>query len=198
MAAFSPKVMMEKLDEALAEKNVITNYLDIVEKKTNVKKRYLVLGIAGFLGLWLASGYMAAFICNLVGFAYPAYKSVKAIESANKDDDTEWLMYWVVFATFSVVEFFSDLLLSWFPFYFLGKCVFLLWCMAPVSWNGSAMLYKKTIRPFILRNENKIDSVLDRVGAGAKELVDKAAKDGKEMAADVAADVVSTSLKKDE
>lgn len=40
------------------------------------------------------------------------------------------------------------------------------------------MLYNKIIRPFILRNEDKIDRVLDRVGAGAKELVDKAAKDG--------------------
>lgn len=44
MAAFSPKVLLGKLDEALAEKNAVTNYLDIIEKKTNVKKRYLVLG----------------------------------------------------------------------------------------------------------------------------------------------------------
>lgn len=47
--------------------------------------------------------------------------SVKAIESSDKNDDTEWLMYWVVFATFSVFEFFSDIFLSWFPFYFLAK-----------------------------------------------------------------------------
>jgi len=50
-----------------------------------------------------------------------SFHRVKAIESPDKDDDTEWLMYWVVFAAFSVVEFFSDILLSWFPFYFLMK-----------------------------------------------------------------------------
>ena len=47
--------------------------------------------------------------------------SIKAINSEEKDDDTQWLTYWVVYAVFSVLEFFTDLLLSWFPFYFLLK-----------------------------------------------------------------------------
>lgn len=46
---------------------------------------------------------------------------VKAIESPNKEDDTVWLTYWVVYALFGLVEFFSDLLLFWFPFYYAGK-----------------------------------------------------------------------------
>lgn len=46
---------------------------------------------------------------------------LQALESTRKDDDTRWLTYWVVFALFSVFEFFSDLLLSWFPFYWLAK-----------------------------------------------------------------------------
>ena len=46
---------------------------------------------------------------------------MKAIESVNKDDDTQWLTYWVVFSVFSVAEFFTDLLLSWIPLYFFLK-----------------------------------------------------------------------------
>jgi len=46
---------------------------------------------------------------------------VKAVESPQKDDDTQWLIYWVVFGCFNIVEFFSDILLSWFPLYFLTK-----------------------------------------------------------------------------
>lgn len=46
---------------------------------------------------------------------------IKAIESPSKDDDTVWLTYWVVYALFGLAEFFSDLLLSWFPFYYMGK-----------------------------------------------------------------------------
>uniref|UniRef100_A0A8D8TQ30 Receptor expression-enhancing protein 6 n=1 Tax=Cacopsylla melanoneura TaxID=428564 RepID=A0A8D8TQ30_9HEMI len=33
----------------------------------------------------------AQVICSLIGFAYPAYKSMKAIESEDKKDDTKWL-----------------------------------------------------------------------------------------------------------
>ncbi|XP_076824900.1 receptor expression-enhancing protein 5-like isoform X3 [Clavelina lepadiformis] len=186
----SPKTWMENLDKALEEDNFINRYLDKIEKKTNVKKRYVVLGVAGFLALWLASGYLASFICNIIGFCFPAYKTVKAIESTRKDDDTEWLIYWVVFATFSVAEFFSDILLSWFPFYFLGKCVFLLWCMAPVSWNGSRMIYYKFIRPFILRNEGQIDKVLSHMKGGMQELASQAQEGATEIATDAVADAI--------
>lgn len=53
-------------------------------------------------------------------YAFVIYR-IKAIESNNKDDDTKWLTYWVVYGLFSVAEFFSDIFLFWFPFYYAGK-----------------------------------------------------------------------------
>ena len=50
---------------------------------------------------------------------------VKAIESQQKDDDTKWLMYWCVYALFGILEFFSDQLLFWIPFYTLTKVIFI-------------------------------------------------------------------------
>ena len=47
--------------------------------------------------------------------------SCKAIDSEEKDDDTQWLTYWVVYAAFGILEYFTDLFLSWVPFYFLIK-----------------------------------------------------------------------------
>jgi TB2/DP1, HVA22 family len=46
---------------------------------------------------------------------------VKAIESKEKDDDTKWLTYWVVYSFFSLVEFFTDIFLFWIPFYWFLK-----------------------------------------------------------------------------
>jgi receptor expression-enhancing protein 5/6 len=42
----------------------------------------------------------AKLVSDLVGFVYPAYASFKAIDSADPNDDTQWLTYWVVFAVF--------------------------------------------------------------------------------------------------
>ena len=46
-------------------------------------------------------------------FAYPAYCSIQALESKQKGDDTQWLTYWVVFAAFSVLEYFADFIAGW-------------------------------------------------------------------------------------
>ncbi len=60
---------------------------------------------------------------------------IKAIESATKDDDTKWLTYWVVYGVFSVAEFFADIVLSWFPFYYIGKVSQLVCVSVSVSAN---------------------------------------------------------------
>ena len=35
-----------------------------------------------------------------------------ALESTSKIDHTQWLIYWVVFAAFSVVEYFADFIVG--------------------------------------------------------------------------------------
>uniref|UniRef100_A0A8C9X8L7 Receptor expression-enhancing protein n=1 Tax=Sander lucioperca TaxID=283035 RepID=A0A8C9X8L7_SANLU len=146
--------LKDRVDTFLNEKNMVTDFLGKLEEKTGIKKKIIVVG------LYLVYGYGAALICNLIGFVYPAYYSVKAIESPSKEDDTKWLTYWVVYGVFSLGEFFSDIFLYWFPFYYAFKCLFLLWCMAPVSWNGSQFIYDKVVRPIFLRHEAMVDNMV--------------------------------------
>ncbi|EGV99505.1 Receptor expression-enhancing protein 6, partial [Cricetulus griseus] len=152
--------LRQRFERFLEQKNVATEALGALEARTGVEKRYLAAGALALLSLYLLFGYGAALLCNVIGFVYPAYASVKAIESPNKEDDTVWLTYWVVYALFGLVEFFSDLLLFWFPFYYAGKCAFLLFCMSPGPWNGALILYHRVIRPLFLKHHVALDNAL--------------------------------------
>lgn len=138
------------------QKSFFTPYFEKAEKLTGVKRIIIAQTVLGLLSLYLIVGRAAQFVCNLIGFAYPAYKSLVALETSNKEDDSKWLTYWVVFAAFSVIEFFSDVLMSWFPLYWLAKVAFLLWCSADIPNGGSAVIYNRIIRPLFLHHKNKI------------------------------------------
>ena len=66
--------------------------------------------------------------------------SYRAIESPNKEDDTQWLTYWVVFSFFSVIESFVDFILYWFPFYWAFKFGFLIYLFAPNTQGAKFLL----------------------------------------------------------
>lgn len=70
-----------------------------------------------------------------------AYASFKAIESPGKEDDKQWLTYWTVIGFVQMIEYFSDILLYWFPFYYLFKTLLVLYLALPqfrVSFNFCA------------------------------------------------------------
>jgi len=174
----------DKLAKSLNQKGLVGDTFKVLEENTGVQRLYLAYGLIGITITWLAFGIGAQLVANLIGFVYPAYCSVRALESRAKNDDTQWLTYWVVFAAFSVVEYFADFIAGWIPFYWLSKCIFMVWCMAPMENSGSAVIYSKVILPLFLKHSSTIDKALDKAGGKAGEVFDKALESAKNYAAE--------------
>ncbi|XP_069502819.1 receptor expression-enhancing protein 6 isoform X2 [Ambystoma mexicanum] len=172
----------ERIRTFLHGEHLLGRMLAKLEAKSGVKREHLAAGSACSIGFYLIFGYGASLLCNLIGFVYPAYTSIKAIESPDKKDDTIWLTYWVVYGLFSIVEFFSDIFLFWFPFYYIGKCAFLLWCMAPFSWNGSQILYTRFIRPFFLKHHRTVDNVVSDLSGQALSTAESVTREARQAA----------------
>lgn len=130
-----------------------------LQNTLKVPKEYLVLGAGAAFTLLVFFGVGAGVLCSIVGFLYPAFKSFEAIESKQKGDDIQWLIYWVVFAFFSVIETFIDFLLYWIPFYYAFKLAFLLWAMLPQT-KGAKFLYDSFLKDFLKKNESRIDAAM--------------------------------------
>ncbi|NWV72467.1 REEP4 protein, partial [Malurus elegans] len=63
-----------------------------------------------------------------------------------------WMMYWIVFALFMATETFTDLLISWFPFYYEVKMAFVIWLLSPYT-RGASLLYRRFVHPTLSRKE---------------------------------------------
>lgn len=81
------------------------------------------------------------FIAMLVGVIYPSLESYKAIKTEGKDDDVQWLSYWIIFSLFSTIEFFLDIVLAWVPLYYEAKLIFILWLALPQT-RGALKLWQ--------------------------------------------------------
>ncbi|XP_064631764.1 receptor expression-enhancing protein 2-like isoform X3 [Lineus longissimus] len=98
--------------------------------------------------------------CRLVfGTLYPAYSSYKAVKTKNVKEYVRWMMYWIVFALFTFIETLTDAFLSWIPFYYEIKIVFVIWLLSPAT-RGSSILYRKFVHPQLMKRERDIDDCI--------------------------------------
>lgn len=123
--------------------------LENMETSTGVPKKYILIAAIVLSLLVLATNLFSPLISSIVGLGFPAYASFRAIESRKYEDDTQWLMYWVVFAVFSFLENFISMVLYYVPFYYKAKIVILLALQVPGSPIASGKVYKKYLKPLV-------------------------------------------------
>ncbi|CAM8921849.1 unnamed protein product [Rhodiola kirilowii] len=106
----------------------------------------------------LSSNIVIRASCCSVGIGLPVYSTYKAIESKDHNEQKRWLIYWAAFGSFTLVEVFTDKLISWFPLYYHVKFAFLVWLQLP-STDGAKQLYMNHLRPFFQKHQARADQI---------------------------------------
>jgi len=95
----------------------------------------------------------------VIGQLYPAYASFKAVKNRNVKEYVKWMIYWIVFSSYTVLEEISDIIFYWLPLYYEIKILILFWLVSPTT-RGSSVLYRGLIHPVLLNHEEEIDQYL--------------------------------------
>jgi hypothetical protein len=124
------------------------------QDKVKIPKEYFVPAAIVLAALVVFFGIGASTLCAITGFVYPAYQSLLAIENKNKGDDVQWIVYWVLYTFFSLIETFQNFILYWIPFYYAFKLALLLWAMLPQT-RGAKFLYDSFLKDFLKKTGEK-------------------------------------------
>ncbi|KAM8848873.1 receptor expression-enhancing protein 2 [Synchiropus picturatus] len=133
----------------------------------------------------MVSWIISRLVVLAFGTLYPAYASYKAVKTKNVKEYVKWMMYWIVFALFSTAETVTDMLVSWFPFYFELKIAFVIWLLSPYT-KGSSVLYRKFVHPTLSNKEKEIDEYIAQAKDRSYETMMKFGKRGLNIAATAA------------
>ncbi|KAL4640985.1 receptor expression-enhancing protein 3-like [Arapaima gigas] len=107
----------------------------------------------------MVSWMISRAVVLVFGTLYPAYYSYKAVKTKNVKEYVRWMMYWIVFALYTVVETLTDLSLSWFPLYYEIKIAFVVWLLSPYT-RGASLIYRKFLHPLLSSKEREIDDYI--------------------------------------
>ena len=125
--------------------------MKLISDKSGIPAPICLIGLGASV-FFVFIGFFSGLITNIVGIVYPAISSIRAIETSGGEDDKQWLTYWAVFGAFHIFDMFSNFILSFIPFYFLFKVIFLIWLMMPNT-QGAVFIYNKFLHVFFKKVE---------------------------------------------
>jgi len=152
----------------------------------NPNKDKAFKGVLGLAFLWFVFGHGVHILQNMVGKVYPAYRSVQALVNPLPECDNigDWLTYWVVFAIFTLGDFWLNIFIGWLPIYGISKVVVLCWLVAGSQPKGAQIVYHKIVWPFFNKHRDQIDKYAGSVNAKAGEIMNMAVETAKDVAAE--------------
>ncbi|KIO33120.1 hypothetical protein M407DRAFT_204764 [Tulasnella calospora MUT 4182] len=105
--------------------------------------------------------FIWSLLSSTIAYAYPAYASFKSLSRrpAEEAELERWLMYWSVVGCIVALEHVAEWTISWIPFYWFMKAIFLLWLALPQT-QGASYIFQAHLAPFLHNHEPAIDQHL--------------------------------------
>ncbi|OQR94832.1 hypothetical protein ACHHYP_00904 [Achlya hypogyna] len=109
----------------------------------------------------LVGQFLSRSICNIVGYAYPVYMSVKvAAKEDAEEEQIQWVVFWTVNACFAIFEIVADRLGSFIPLYYEAKVCMIAWLALPY-FRGASQIYDRLLAPNFVKYEQSLDASID-------------------------------------
>uniref|UniRef100_A0A9L0I6B5 Receptor expression-enhancing protein n=1 Tax=Equus asinus TaxID=9793 RepID=A0A9L0I6B5_EQUAS len=133
----------------------------------------------------MVSWMISRAVVLLFGMLYPAYYSYKAVKTKNVKEYVRWMMYWIVFALYTVIETVADQTVAWFPLYYELKIAFVIWLLSPYT-KGASLIYRKFLHPLLSSKEREIDDYIVQAKERGYETMVNFGRQGLNLAATAA------------
>jgi receptor expression-enhancing protein 5/6 len=129
------------------------------------------LFIVGLITLLIEGWYILTMFLTVL---YPGLHSIRAIESAKKEDDKVWLTYWMIFGLFNVVETFFGFIFYFVPYFDWIRLGFFIWLLAP-QFNGAKVLYESVLKTLLNENQDLIRDLIEKTRSFGSQAINTAA-----------------------
>ncbi|KAK0208182.1 TB2/DP1, HVA22 family-domain-containing protein [Desarmillaria ectypa] len=98
-------------------------------------------------------------LCAWFAFFLPCFATFKLLSQhpVSEAELQRTAKYWTVIGAFVGFEYLAGWLISWLPFHWEIKTIFLLFLSLPQT-QGSTFVYDTYLKPFFVKNHNSIDS----------------------------------------
>jgi len=148
----------KKKTESLVKK--FKEQINLIHEKTGLNG-YVFLGLIFLSLIFVSLNLFENLITNLIGTVYPTFWTIKSIESQD-GRAIKWLIYWIIFSSFIIIDFFSAIVVKIIPFYFIMKICFLIWLQWPGSY-GCEIIFNYVINSIFESIEDELDEYVQEV-----------------------------------
>lgn len=99
--------------------------------------------------------FIVSLLSLFFGLIFPSYGSVSAIQSSTGEDDTHWLIYWLIFSILTITENVAWPVLLWIPLYSEVKVAILAWLVLPQT-KGALWVYEALVSPGLTKARSEL------------------------------------------